>query len=746
MKAKKLHILLALLTLTLTAAGQEIVSMQVDTVACLGDTVGVSIGFQPWRNIVLQNGVATLGSESDEFLPDGVVCDGKCSYESPVVFTDFTHGATITSAGDILYVRLNIEHSFLGDIYMGIKCPNGQRASLMNWAGTGTSACTDSVPSSHRGWSNAYTNTGGGTFLGEAYDYGGSPKCDSTVDGNEPGIGWNYCWSDNTTYGYSYANDDGLIYRSSNASSHYNRAMNSTHTIVDSSNVAAHTNFYHPDQSFSNLIGCPLNGRWTIEVIDAYSSDNGYIFEWEMALDPSLLPTADSITGQAVVGSQVIDYTDSTFGVTAPTDATTDTTLPYYVYIFTALGDTVDTSFTVHYYTPYYHYSSDTLCTGDTAWWRGQPFTTDTLVAFTGTTAHGCDSIIEARFVFNPIYDIPDTYYFCPNGNYVYLGHDYGGPIAFDTLFRTVEGCDSLVRVALVNSDTAFNLRILVSPDGQLWASDTTLHGCQPTTIWLRDTTPHVASRQWLLGDSDETYTDSLFSHTYDTLGLFSLRLTAVNNQGCTDTAYLPDAVHVHRNPTAEFEWENPLLVIHDATSRLRNLSTPVGDSLSYYWEIQTANGDFDTSTLFEPVYSWYDGSALVPEGDYEVDLYVYLTYIVGLQKDTLVCTDSVSHSVAIINDFLEFPNLVTPNGDGNNDYWKVVNLLECGIYTVNELWIFNQWGIQVYHARDIGSEEDFWYPNATSSPDGTYYFRFMARSPYGTIKRNGTIEVLRGE
>ena len=74
-----------------------------------------------------------------------------------------------------------------------------------------------------------------------------------------------------------------------------------------------------------------------------------------------------------------------------------------------------------------------------------------------------------------------------------------------------------------------------------------------------------------------------------------------------------------------------------------------------------------------------------------------------------------------------------------------MVNLVDIGLYPVNELWIYNQWGVRVFHARDIRTHEEFWDPNATNSPDGTYYYRFAAMSDYGVVKRNGTIEVLRG-
>jgi hypothetical protein len=61
----------------------------------------------------------------------------------------------------------------------------------------------------------------------------------------------------------------------------------------------------------------------------------------------------------------------------------------------------------------------------------------------------------------------------------------------------------------------------------------------------------------------------------------------------------------------------------------------------------------------------------------------------------------------------------------------------------MNELWIYDRTGAQVYHVRDIRRPEQFWDPKATRSPDGTYYYRFMAKGEYGLVKRNGLIEVI---
>ena len=72
------------------------------------------------------------------------------------------------------------------------------------------------------------------------------------------------------------------------------------------------------------------------------------------------------------------------------------------------------------------------------------------------------------------------------------------------------------------------------------------------------------------------------------------------------------------------------------------------------------------------------------------------------------------------------------------------MNLVEYGEYPTNELWIYNQWGALVYHAKNIRTEDEHWDPNETNSPDGAYYYRFTARGRFGITKRNGLIEVVR--
>jgi gliding motility-associated-like protein len=156
---------------------------------------------------------------------------------------------------------------------------------------------------------------------------------------------------------------------------------------------------------------------------------------------------------------------------------------------------------------------------------------------------------------------------------------------------------------------------------------------------------------------------------------------------------------------------------------------------------VQSAGGETDTLLDVNPTYTWGNDEENI-FGDFEVTLEAVETYT-GPYDLPVECIDTAVRTITIINDWLQFPNAVTPNGDGINDYWRVVNLLECGVYSMNELWIYNAWGVLVYHAENIDEESDFWYPDKTHSPDGTYYFRFSAKSHWGVVRTNGMIEVI---
>lgn len=170
---------------------------------------------------------ASLGVSDTTFLPDGT----GVTYTTGVTFNCFAPGQTLHNAWDIVSICTNMEHSFLGDLEIKLVCPNGQFIILKEYPG------------------------GGGTFLGVPIDI--------ETDLN-PGEGYEYCWSPTPTMG--------------------------TMVAESASYGTLPAGEYAPFQSFAALVGCPLNGQWSIEVSDNWALDNGFIFSWELTLDPSISP------------------------------------------------------------------------------------------------------------------------------------------------------------------------------------------------------------------------------------------------------------------------------------------------------------------------------------------------------------------------------------------------------------------------------------------------------------------------
>jgi subtilisin-like proprotein convertase family protein len=201
------------------------------------------------------------------FLPDG----SGVSYATSITTNCYSPTATVTAASDIVNVCLTMEHSYLGDLDFKIICPNGQSVSLKD-----------------------YTQGGSNTFLGNPID-------DDLILG--PGTGTQYCFTPTAT----------------------TFLVNGTTTPVTlpSAGNSLIAGNYMPFQSFTNLIGCPLNGNWTIQVTDHIGSDNGYIFSWGINLNATLLSAVSftpTIASQGWVAATTLSNTSATTANVTPTN------------------------------------------------------------------------------------------------------------------------------------------------------------------------------------------------------------------------------------------------------------------------------------------------------------------------------------------------------------------------------------------------------------------------------------------
>ncbi|PLX14238.1 MAG: hypothetical protein C0594_00310, partial [Marinilabiliales bacterium] len=95
---------------------------------------------------------------------------------------------------------------------------------------------------------------------------------------------------------------------------------------------------YASYESLNALVGCPLNGNWTITVTDNWSQDDGFIFSWGLNFNPNLYPTQWTYTpgftssNQYWIGDDIVAPNGPTVNIAPTQDGTHD-------YIFSATDD-----------------------------------------------------------------------------------------------------------------------------------------------------------------------------------------------------------------------------------------------------------------------------------------------------------------------------------------------------------------------------------------------------------------------
>lgn len=246
-------------------AGNPFAEIIIPTQICANDTANLIFSSSSANGTVIGDPfnfdiTTTLGVSDTTYLPDGT---GAC-YETSVIFNCFAPGQTLENPQDVLSVCAVMEHSWLGDVEISLICPNGQSLILKEYPG------------------------GGGCHLGEPLNYNPSPA----------GIGYNYCWTPITpTYG--------------------------TMVSESASYSTLPAGSYTPYGTFADLVGCPLNGEWTIQVCDNWAIDDGYIFSWEISLNPLIAPATWSyvvpIDNQAWTnGPYIVSQNDTSALVVAP--------------------------------------------------------------------------------------------------------------------------------------------------------------------------------------------------------------------------------------------------------------------------------------------------------------------------------------------------------------------------------------------------------------------------------------------
>ncbi|MBR4913048.1 MAG: hypothetical protein IKZ54_09460, partial [Bacteroidales bacterium] len=356
-----------------------------DTITvCSGSTNTYTFGYVQNNDIVITTSTPKIDSAKQMFIPDGSPCgqeNNSCVYSDSITILGYSN-YIISYSEDIDYVRLNLEHEAADYLNIRIKCPNKTTSTILFLKDNlpNTNCAYDSITYAGS-WSEPYIYT---------WPSFGVPN--STLSGCDPtqqGTGWNYCWSDNDNHTYS---GDGIIYRQNGNTN--NLIPVGSYWSFDSTNIQGNIQFYHPDEAFfPKLEGCPVNGVWTIEIVDngldGYA--DGYLFDWEIKFaDGVLTPAVGNAVNDAVVLDEngqvdtnfVIDFgtNDTTIVFHAPI-VTQDSTITDTLRLFDPVtGCWYDTVFTVVVLAPEGVAHYDTICEGESITLTAECTSPETLI------------------------------------------------------------------------------------------------------------------------------------------------------------------------------------------------------------------------------------------------------------------------------------------------------------------------------------------------------------------------------
>ncbi len=148
-----------------------------------------------------------------------------------------------------------------------------------------------------------------------------------------------------------------------------------------------------------------------------------------------------------------------------------------------------------------------------------------------------------------------------------------------------------------------------------------------------------------------------------------------------------------------------------------------------------TRDGTIDLSVTGgagELIFQWNDGinsadRTGLPSGDYTVTV-----------TDANGCVQQQTVTVGVTGiDCLTVYEIITPNGDGSNDTWKIRN---AGIYPNAEVFVYTRWGKLVYNSRNLADEWDGRY-NGKLLPNDSYHYVIHLND--GSEPRTGVITII---
>ncbi len=313
------------------------------------------------------------------------------------------------------------------------------------------------------------------------------------------------------------------------------------------------------------------------------------------------------------------------------------------------------------------------------------------------------DTLVELIFATAPgtsqlTFDEAGSYYFASDGTQ--LPDDYfTGTI---TVFNTISLHFTEIDATCTN---ACNANFMVNASGGE-APYTYLWNGSPGRFDSIQTNLCSGYNELLVTDANGCETDSLF-------------IVSGMPGANVKISIEPDSLIYLQNPTLTFSFEE---------------ISPTHVTEAPLWDF----GDGDTARSFKPTHTFTTANI-------NQDGYFLLSLLV---KNENGCDSLIQMRLPIKEAQIRIPNVMTPNGDGSNDAFMIINedknsddWIISHEFKRLELYVFDRWGRRVYASDDYHGD---W--TAQGMPDGVYYFVMKTIGYYKTDKYKGSLTILGSE
>jgi gliding motility-associated-like protein len=252
------------------------------------------------------------------------------------------------------------------------------------------------------------------------------------------------------------------------------------------------------------------------------------------------------------------------------------------------------------------------------------------------------------------------------------------------------------------------------------------VQGCEPFTLFFEDSSSNdlYINHLWRFGDGQSSNQPTP-THTYNQAGVYSVEHIVWSDTACVDSVYrrYVNIVRVDQSPEARLLSDaqvasiyRPFFVLKDSSSAdVVQSGTSMDDGTEYF-----------NATIWTHAYT--------DTGTYKVTHWVI---------NSSGCSDTAFLTLIVEPEFrLYIPSAFHPNGDGNNEEFRIMG----SGWRKIEIYICDRWGGQVFKTTDASIAWNGRLQNTGNLlPEGVYSWRVLVWGTKGQFEeRMGTLTLLR--